>query len=112
MDGYDEISLTGATKTISRNTESMLIPENFNLNAVTPNDIKGGMDVAESAGIFMSILQGQGTHAQNNVVAANAGVAISTALNCSLQDGFIKAKESLLKGKALNTLRKLQALSK
>ncbi|WP_318309897.1 anthranilate phosphoribosyltransferase [Flagellimonas crocea] len=112
LDGYDEISLTGDTKTISNNTETMLSPKDFGVENVSEKDIAGGADVAESAQIFMSILQGKGTEAQNNVVCANAGVAISTVEGITPKEGFEKAKESLFGGKGLAALKKLQELSR
>jgi len=111
LDGYDEISLTGNTKTISNNNEGMLKPSDFGVKAVTMKEISGGESVQESAQIFLNILQGKGTEAQNNVVCANAGIAIATVENSSPIAGFEKAKESLLSGKALVSLKKLQALS-
>ncbi len=111
LDGYDEISLTGDTKTISNGLEGMLSPADFGVSSVKANAIVGGDDVADSAKIFMDILQGKGTEAQNNVVCANAGVAISTVEGISPKEGFEKAKESLLNGKGLSTLKKLQKLS-
>lgn len=111
LDGYDEISLTGATKTISNGSEGILQPRDFGLESVKANAIAGGEDVAESAQIFMNILQGKGAEAQNNVVCANAGVAIATVEGLAPKEGFEKAKESLLNGKALKALRKLQELS-
>ncbi|MCB0372543.1 MAG: anthranilate phosphoribosyltransferase [Muricauda sp.] len=112
LDGYDEISLTGATKLISNASESMLTPSDFGVNTVLQEEIVGGDDIGESAQIFMNVLQGKGTEAQNNVVCANAGVAISTAINISPKEGFEKAKESLLSGKGLEALKKLQEISK
>lgn len=112
LDGYDEISLTGDTKTISNNTETMLSPKDFGVENVSEEDIAGGADVAESAQIFMNILQGKGTEAQNNVVCANAGVAISTVEGITPKEGFEKAKESLFGGKGLAALKKLQELSR
>lgn len=112
LDGYDEISLTGPTKTISKNSEGMLDPNDFGVKAVKASSIVGGDDVAQSANIFMNILQGNGTEAHNNVVCANAGVAIATVKGISVKEGFEKAKESLLSGKGLETLKKLQELSK
>ncbi|MEO0571610.1 MAG: anthranilate phosphoribosyltransferase [Bacteroidota bacterium] len=111
LDGYDEISLTGATKTISNHSEGILLPEDFEVPLVKADAIVGGSDVADSAKIFMDILQGKGTQAQNNVICANAGVAIATVEGVSPKEGFEKAKESLLSGKGLNTLKKLQSLS-
>ena len=68
--------------------------------------------MAESAKIFLKILNGKGSQAQNNVVCANAGIAIATVKGISPKEGFIEAKESLLSGKGLKALQKLQTLSK
>lgn len=111
LDGYDEISLTGATKTISRGTEGMLNPVDFGVEKVTANSIVGGTTVKESAQLFMQILNGKGSQQQNNVVCANAGVAIATAQKISIKEGFEKAKESLQAKKALKKLQILQNLS-
>ena len=111
LDGYDEISLTGNTKTISNNSEGMLKPEDFGVDAIKQSEIVGGEGIAESAQIFMNVLQGNGTEAQNNVVCANAGIAIATVKNLSPKEGFEQAKESLLNGSGLKSLKKLQELS-
>jgi len=111
LDGYDEISLTGNTKTISNTSEGMIKPSDFGLQAIQQSEIVGGESIEESAQIFLNVLQGKGTEAQNNVVCANAGVAIATVEKCSVKEGFEKAKESLLSGKGLQALRKLQELS-
>jgi len=112
LDGYDEISLTGNTKTISNNTEGMLKPEDFGVKAIKQSEIVGGDSIEESAQIFLNVLQGRGTEAQNNVVCANAGVAIATVKNLSPKEGFEQAKESLLSGRGLKALKKLQQLSR
>lgn len=111
LDGYDEISLTGATKTISNNSEGMLSPSDFGVAKINQQDIVGGEDIGESAQIFLNVLGGKGTEAQNNVVCANAGIAIATVERSSPKEGFEKAKESLLSGKGLKALKKLQELS-
>lgn len=112
LDGYDEISLTGNTKTISNITEGILKPEDFGVKTIKQSEIVGGETIEESAQIFMNILKGNGTDAQNNVVCANAGIAISTVNHSSPKEGFEKAKESLLSGKGLIALKKLQELSR
>ncbi|SHJ23556.1 anthranilate phosphoribosyltransferase [Aquimarina spongiae] len=112
LDGYDEISLTGNTKTISNQTEGMLSPEDFGVPVLKQEQIHGGDSVEESAEIFMNILNGKGTEAQNNVVCANAGIAIATVEGLQPKEGFERAKESLLSGKGLTTLKKVQELSK
>ncbi|SHG58505.1 anthranilate phosphoribosyltransferase [Salegentibacter echinorum] len=112
LDGYDEISLTGATKTISNNSEGMVSPEDFGVARLNEEEIAGGGSIASSAKIFQNILKGEGTKAQQNVVCANAGMAIATAKNLSPREGFEAAKESIASGKALQALKKLQQLSK
>ncbi|WP_430424482.1 anthranilate phosphoribosyltransferase [Maribacter litoralis] len=112
LDGYDEISLTGSTKTISNTTEAMLKPSDFGVAEIKQSDIVGGDGIESSAQIFMNVLQGKGTEAQNNVVCANAGIAIATVENLTPIEGFEKAKESLLSGNGLAALKKIQELSK
>ena len=112
LDGYDEISLTGDTKTISNHTESMLKPSDFSVDSVGHRNIIEGDSIGESAQIFMNVLQGRGTEPQNNVVCANAGIAIATVEGIGPKAGFEKAKESLLNGNGLKALRKLQELSR
>ena len=112
LDGYDEISLTGNTKTISNHTESMLKPSDFGVKQIKQSDIVGGDSIDTSAQIFLNVLQGRGTEAQNNVVCANAGIAIATVEDLTPLQGFERAKESLLSGKGLAALKKIQELSK
>ena len=111
LDGYDEVSLTGATKTITNSMEGMLNPEDFGVQFLLQSEIEGGTTIADSAQIFMNIISGKGTEAQNNVVCANAAMAISTVTKCSPQEGFELAKESLFSGKGHQALKKLQELS-
>lgn len=111
LDGYDEISLTGPTKAITNDTEMMLDPADFGVKANTQQDIYGGDSIASSAKIFMDVISGKGSEAQNNVVCANAGMAIATVNGLTPLEGFEKAKESLMSGKAAEKLRKLIALS-
>ena len=109
--GYDEISLTDKTKMISNLEDRMFSPEDLNIKTISQEEIHGGKTVGESAGIFMKILNGEGTEAQNNVVSANAGLAISVSKQISHVEGFYLAKESLESKNALNTFKKLQELS-
>ncbi len=111
LDGYDEISLTGATKTISNATEGILEPSDFGVETLNASEISGGDSIENSAKIFLNILNGKGTTPQNNVVCANAGMAIATSTGCTPKEGFMKAQESLNSGMALKSLKKLQELS-
>jgi anthranilate phosphoribosyltransferase len=112
LDGYDEISLTGDTKAIRNASESILSPSDFGVGALSQQDIHGGNSVEDAARIFVDVISGKGTEAQNNVVCANAGMAIATAKNLEAIQGFEIAKESLLSGKGLKALQTLQELSK
>jgi anthranilate phosphoribosyltransferase len=108
IQGYDEISLTGAFKLFTNDGEKILEPEDLGLPEIKGDQIKGGATVEESARIFLDILEGRGTEAQKCVVAANAGMA----LYCSnRQHGLInsvrKAKETLDSGKALRVFNAL-----
>ncbi|PIF71655.1 anthranilate phosphoribosyltransferase [Flavobacterium sp. 2] len=111
LDGYDEISLTGPTKIITSHMEGMLNPEDFNVRLLSQTEIEGGKTIEESAAIFTNIISGKGNEAQNNVVCANAAMAISTVTKCSPKEGFELAKESLFSGKGHQALKKLQELS-
>ncbi|WP_048330907.1 anthranilate phosphoribosyltransferase [Bizionia psychrotolerans] len=112
LDGYDEISLTGSAKVINNASEKMLNPTDFGVEALTQEAIHGGDSIASSAKIFTHILNGQGTNAQNNVVCANAAIAISTVRNTSISQSFALAQESLKSGAAKKRFDKLVALSK
>ncbi len=112
LDGYDELSLTGPAKAIRNNSEQMLTPEDFGVNSLDSAAIKGGETIEASAAIFMDVISGKGTEAQNNVVCANAGMAIATAKDLTPKEGYDMAKESLFSGKALQSLHKLQEISR
>lgn len=112
LDGYDEISLTGKTKVISNNAETMFSPEDLGISKIPQESIFGGNTVEASAKIFMDVIKGNGTEPQNHVVCANAGLAIATTKQIGHKEGFELAKESLLSGKGFKVLQKIQELSK
>ncbi|MEO6490595.1 MAG: anthranilate phosphoribosyltransferase, partial [Ferruginibacter sp.] len=76
LDGYDEISLTGDTKVITRDGESMISAMILGKRTVSPADLYGGSTVEEAAKIFLKIIKGDGTWAQNSVVIANAAMGL------------------------------------
>ena len=112
LDGYDEISLTCPSKFISNTQEGVLNPIDFGVRQLLQSEIEGGKTIEESTAIFMNIISGNGTESQNNVVCANAAMAISTVTKCTPLEGFELAKESLLSRKGLAALNKLQELSR
>jgi len=108
LQGYDEISLTGPVKVFTNQGEKILYCSDFGLNEVSTSDIKGGDTVEESAKIFMKILSGEGTEAQNSVVAANAGMSLYAGNNdLSIISSIEKATETLKSGRALECFKKL-----
>jgi anthranilate phosphoribosyltransferase len=111
LDGYDEISLTGSTKIISRKQENIYSPKKLGFKTLTQKSICGGKTIGESAKIFMNVLSDNGTISQKNVVIANSGLAISTALEIPISEGIERAKESLISGKALESFNNLKKLS-
>jgi anthranilate phosphoribosyltransferase len=111
LDGYDEISLTGPAKAIRNQTEQMLSAQDFGVKEHTQAAITGGDSIEASAKIFVNVLSGKGTEAQNNVVWANAGMAIATVKELTPIEGFELAKESLLSGKGMEAFKKLKDLT-
>lgn len=108
LDGYDEISLTSEFKLISNNEEELLSPEKTGFPLIKSEDIRGGNSVEESVKIFLIILEGKGTAAQNSVVIANAGVALTKIYpEKSLPECFQLAEDSLKSGQAFKILKKL-----
>lgn len=108
LDGYDEISLTGAFKVYTKLGEKLVTPSDLGMNPVDPLAIFGGNNVPEAAQIFKSILSGEGTDAQNNVVLTNAAFALQIVdSKLPFSDAFETAKDSLFGGKAKQCLEKL-----
>jgi anthranilate phosphoribosyltransferase len=113
LDGYDEVSLTGPFKMVTRFGEQILEPSDLGLPRLDPGQIHGGSTVEESAAIFEKVITGNGTEAQNAVVIANSGLALKTLHpDYSLDDCLAAAKESLNGGKALQAFRKLMDMNK
>jgi anthranilate phosphoribosyltransferase len=108
LDGYDEVSLTGNFKLITRNDERIVSPEDLGLHAFDPGELSGGTSVEEAANIFISVLENTSTRAQKEVAVANAGMALYCAdPSLGLQGGIEKARESVESGNALKSFKKL-----
>lgn len=112
LSGHDEISLTTDSKYISNHAEGIIKPSHFGVHQIQEMEIYGGNSEQESAEIFLKIISGKGTEAQNNVVCANAAVAISTMKKIPFLAAFELAEESLKKGLAKRSLEKLIQISK
>ncbi len=108
LDGYDEISLTGDVKIKMNGKDLILSAQDLGLNKTIPESIFGGHTKEDAATIFHNVIHGIGTQAQQETVYANAGLAISTIdARLSIQDGIQKAKETIQRGAASRTFKKL-----
>jgi anthranilate phosphoribosyltransferase len=108
LDGYDEISLTSSFKLFTKNNEQLIAPEDLGLKRLKQSEIFGGNSVKTSADIFLSILEGKGTEAQNNAVLTNAAFALKTIdKNKTFETAFEEATNSLFGLKAKESLIKL-----
>lgn len=112
LDGCDEITLTDDSKIITRYGEKIMSPEELGKRTTKYNDLHSGDTIEEAASIFMKILEGNGTWAQNAVVFANAAIAIQNISGLDYQSSFQKAIESLESGKAQVQFKKLMELQK
>ncbi len=108
LDGYDEISLTGEFKALTRQTERNFVPADLGFSQVAPSDIFGGSTIKEAAAVFMNILEGNGSQAQKDVVVANAALAIFCMDESKgIENCLDRAKHSLNSGLALKTFKNL-----
>ena len=110
LDGYDEVSLTGATKVIGNLREDILEPVDFGLSQYRSDLLYGGESIAAAARIFTDILELKGTEAQENVVLANAGLAIQCFKpSQALPECVNEAREALHTQRALKVLKSITA---
>ena len=111
LDGYDEISLTGDFKVLTNKSDRILSTSYLGMPLVKAVELAGSGDVPGTSAIFVNVLNGKGTNAQNSVVIANATMALATyfpekGIEVCLED----AKSSLLGGKAKKVFTKLISL--
>ena len=111
LSGFDEVSLTDDVKIISNHSEQILKPTDFNFQTIKLETIKGGATIEDAAQIFHNVISGKGSIEQNNVVCANAAVAIQTIEKTSYEEALAKAQESLISGKAFEKLNQLIKIS-
>jgi len=110
VDGFDEVSLTCDFKTFSKQGEALRTISSLGFDQINEQEIKGGDTVESSADIFLNVLNGTATAAQQNVVLCNAALAINTIEESkTFADCFYEAEESLMNKKALNSFKTLVA---
>ena len=111
LDGYDEISLTSDTKIFTAKGERIVSANELGKRIVFPADLAGGDTVEASAQIFLKIIKGEGTMAQNAVVLANAAAALfATQKYSTYNEAYAAAVESLDSQKAYQVLQQLIAV--
>ncbi len=113
--GLDEIAIHGATQVAElRNgviQHSRLTPADFGLQEYPLEAIRGG-EPAENRQISEAILAGQGTDAQNSVIAINLAPLLWMGGRVdNLREGAELAIATLKSGMALERVRRLAALS-
>ena len=113
--GLDEIAIHGATQVAElRNgviQHSRLTPADFGLQEYSLEAIRGG-EPAENRQISEAILAGQGTDAQNSVIAINLAPLLWMGGRVdNLREGAELAIATLKSGMALERVRRLAALS-
>lgn len=108
LDGYDEISLTGSFKVFSNDSEQIIDPVELGFDTLQPEQIYGGDSVEQASKLFLDILSGKGTEAQENVVIVNSAFAMN-AMDPGREIGecIARAKESLNSGAALKAFKNL-----
>lgn len=96
----------------------VLDPQALGLHPADKSALRGG-EVEDNVAILTAVLQGQGTQAQQDVVALNAALALKVAgvlsgntLDEMLQQGISQAKTIMASGAAWNKLTQLVAFLK
>jgi len=112
LDGYDEISLTGAFKVSTPEKERLYTPESLGFGRCTESELAGGGTVGEAAQVFDRVLHNTGTAGQANCVIANAAFAIEVMCPEKPISACIEeAREALVSGRALATFERFVALN-
>ena len=102
--GLDEVALHGETRAIRLSdgemTELVMSPEDAGLKRA-PLDVVVGGDAEENAARLRALLAGQGSQAEADLVALNAGALLMVAgLSEDLRMGVALARDALRSGKA------------
>ena len=102
--GLDEVALHGETRAIRLSdghmTELELTPEEAGVERAPLSVVTGG-DASENAVRLKLLLAGQGSRAENDIVALNAGALLMTAGKAAdLREGTALASDALLSGRA------------
>lgn len=116
-DSMDEITVTGKTS-VAELREGVvkthqIDPIDLGIKQSSLEELKGGSNAKENAGITLSILKGEETGPKSDVALLNAAAAILVADGAeNLKEALEIAKNSVLSGNALRKLEKLSSFTK
>ena len=97
---------------MTRGYEQVFRPEQLGMHSIRPEELSGGATKEEAAAIFDRILEGRGTMAQTQCVVTNAAFAIQVMEpDKELDECLAMARESLVSGSALHTLKQFVELN-
>jgi anthranilate phosphoribosyltransferase len=106
-DGYDEVTLTAPVIVITDRGCHELAPGDFGFSATHPSELAAGRTIEESADILRSILNGNGTSAQHDVVSASAGLTMwAKESSGTLAEHVQRARSIILSGHAATILER------
>jgi anthranilate phosphoribosyltransferase len=108
LDGYDEVTLTAPVKICEAQKESLFSPADFGHNSLIMSDLYGGSTAEAAAKTFQKIIAGHGSAAQNAVVSANAGLALSLYFpEKTLENAQAESLETLKSGRVFRLFEKV-----
>ena len=113
LDGYDEISLTGPCKVVTRTMDRIIQPADLGMPVYQPGQLSGGSTADDAMKIFLSVLRNNATDAQRDVVIANAGLGLQACFpERSVADCLGLARESIESGAALSAFNLLMEMNR
>jgi anthranilate phosphoribosyltransferase len=113
LDGYDEISLTGPCKLITRTMDRIIQPADLGLPVYRTEQLRGGSTVEEAMKIFMALLRNEAADAQRDVVIANAGLGLQACFpGRSMSECLDMARHSIESGSALKAFNLLMEMNR
>lgn len=107
QDGCDEVTLTAPVDIFTSGGSGELSVDDFGCMSTRSTELQGGASIQEAAEIVRNVLRGKGTRAQQDVVAANAGLAMWIKEGSGdLVTHVTRAKEIVKSGAAYEVLER------
>lgn len=108
LSGHDEVSMLGPAVMQSSQGRATVTPATFGAMPVSERDLDGGHNEADAAEIFIKIARGEGTAAQNSVVAANAALARAVRDAKSLAEAYAEMDATIRSGDVMRLLDRMR----